>query len=311
MLYSYSTFFFFISLLVSSLSLLVSGGTLPLNETAVTPFGRVHRSCVHYAPRGAVIKELEHHVELHHRDGRIEKFEACEPIDPRRGKHEMKPIQNPLEAGMDLEGWIDYTGWYPQTSGYEVPINSFVGYNNVPDTPANTNGQTLYWFIGMQNNEDSRVRILQPVLTFNGVGGGATGAPNGWSFMSWNCCPKGQVWYSDPITDFAPGDTVYGEIVTNDGGNTYTITSASEDSSTVLTVDTAGLTFDWADVTLEVYSVSSCNQFPTEAVKFTDLQIQSNGVSATPNWKVTQGNSCHDAVAVVDAEEVDISATPK
>lgn len=39
-----------------------------LNTTlAVTPFGLVHHDCVHYAPRGAVIKELSTHTELHHR----------------------------------------------------------------------------------------------------------------------------------------------------------------------------------------------------------------------------------------------------
>jgi len=298
--------FLFASIITTALA-----GTAHINSSVVTPFGRVHRDCVHYAPRGAVIKERERHVELHHPNGKIETFPACDPIDPRRGDKAVNKIENPLENGMDLEGWIDYTGWYPQTSGYNVPITSFVGYNNVPDTPANTNGQTLYWFIGMQNNEDSRVRILQPVLTFNGAGGGATGAPYGWSFMSWNCCPLGQVWYSDPITDFAPGDTVYGEIVSTDNGNSYTITSSSPSSSTTLTVDTEGLTFDWADVTLEVYSITSCSQFPTQAVKFTDMEIQASGVNAVPNWKVTQGNSCHDSVDVVDSEEVDISATPK
>ena len=37
------------------------------------------------------------------------------------------------------------TGWYPANSGYQTPITSFTSYNSVPDTPANTVGQTLYW----------------------------------------------------------------------------------------------------------------------------------------------------------------------
>jgi hypothetical protein len=92
------------------------------------------------------------------------------------------------------------------------------------------------------------------VLTFNGVGGEATGAPEGWSFVSWNCCPAGQVWYSDAVTDFGPGDSLYGEIATTDNGESYTIVSSSATNTTTLTVDTSGLTFDWADVTLEVNS---------------------------------------------------------
>lgn len=162
----------------------------------------------------------------------------------------------------------------------------------------------------MQNNEDSKVRILQPVLTYNGVGGGATGAPTGWSFMSWNCCPMGQVWYSDPITDFTTGDTLFGEMASTDGGKTYTITSSTPSSSTELTVDTAGLTFDWADVTLEVYSVTDCDQFPSAGVDFTDMKIESGGQAVTADWSVKQGSSCHDKVSVMDAADVSIFATP-
>ena len=67
------------------------------------------------------------------------------------------------------------------------------------------------------------------------------------------CLSTLQVWYSDPVTDFSPGDTLLGEIVTRDGGASYDIISSTPTSSTTLTVDnTDKLTFDWADVTLEV-----------------------------------------------------------
>jgi len=168
----------------------------------------------------------------------------------------------------------------------------------------------------MQNNEDSAVRILQPVLTYNGVGGGASGAPQGWSFMSWNCCPKGQVWYSDPVTDFKTGDVVYGEVVSKDGGKTYSITSKSETNSTTLTVSATGvtgtpLTFDWADVTLEVYSVTDCKQFPTQPVKFSNMTLNNvAGQALTPTWTVYKGSTCNDAVTVVDPLDVTLTVHP-
>ncbi len=118
------------------------------------------------------------------------------------------------------------------------------------------------------------------------------------------------MWYSDPITDFAPGDKLYGEIVSTDGGESYTITSTTPGSSTSLTVDTKGLTFDWADVTLEVYSVTDCNQFPTQGIDFTDMKITSGGKDVSATWNVIKGNSCHDAVNVIDSADVSISATP-
>ena len=40
------------------------------HDLVLTPFGRVKRSCVHYSPKGAVVKELANHTELHHADGR-------------------------------------------------------------------------------------------------------------------------------------------------------------------------------------------------------------------------------------------------
>ncbi len=39
-------------------------------------------------------------------DGRVERFEACEPIDPRFGKRGFTS-SSAAGAGMDLEGWID------------------------------------------------------------------------------------------------------------------------------------------------------------------------------------------------------------
>lgn len=40
------------------------------HDLVLTPFGRVKLSCVHYFPKGAVVKELANHTELHHADGR-------------------------------------------------------------------------------------------------------------------------------------------------------------------------------------------------------------------------------------------------
>ena len=66
-------------------------------------------------------------------------------------------------------------------------------------------------------------------------------------------------------SDFEHGDVLYGEIVAAEDLNSYTITSRTPGNSTSITVDTTGLTFDWADVTLEVYDVDECAKFPKVA----------------------------------------------
>jgi hypothetical protein len=121
--------------------------------------------------------------------------------------------------------------------------------------------------------------------------------------------PSGQVWYSDPIVDFASGDTLFGEIKTVDNGDSYSILSATEKSATTLTVETKGLTFDWADVTLEVYSVTSCDLFPRDSIVFSNLTIQASGGQViTPKWDLYEGKTCTEAVKVVDDSTVEIVA---
>ena len=78
-----------------------------LSEHVITPFGRVKKDCVHYAPRGSVVKELKNYTELHHANGKIEKFSACELIDPRNRKNELINKPNYGASNFDLEGWID------------------------------------------------------------------------------------------------------------------------------------------------------------------------------------------------------------
>ena len=56
---------------------------------------------------------------------------------------------------------------------------------------------------------------------------------------------------------------LYGEMAAAEDLNSYTITSTIPGvNTTSITVDTSGLTFDWADVTLEVYDVDECLKFP-------------------------------------------------
>ena len=45
------------------------------HDLVLTPFGRVKFSCVHYFPKGAVVKELANHTELHHADGRYNYYD--------------------------------------------------------------------------------------------------------------------------------------------------------------------------------------------------------------------------------------------
>jgi hypothetical protein len=55
---------------------------------------------------------------------------------------------------------------------------------SVPPTPASNNGQTLYYFPGLEDFKDV-VTIIQPVLGWN------SDYPSAWGIASWNCCKSG------------------------------------------------------------------------------------------------------------------------
>ena len=51
--------------------------------------------------------------------------------------------------------------------------------------------------------------------------------------------------------------------------------------------------------------------FPTKAVQFTGMYIESGGAIVKPDWTVYKGSSCNDRVDILDPLlEVDIAAMP-
>ena len=290
----------------------LSLGLATLSQGVITPFGNLPEGCVKRAPTGSTIRDLGSlGVELEVPGGASvvhPPLEECASVEAQVRARQLAKASG--KAGLSLDGWFEYTGYYPPSSS--LPITFFNGTNTVPDTPKNQSAdQVLYWFIGMQNNEDRKVRILQPVMTYEPQNGTAEGEPSNWSFTSWNCCPSGQAWYSDPITDFQEGDVLYGEVTASADLSEYTILSQTPGNSTALTVDTKGLTFDWADVTMEVYNVGDCSQFPTESVTFSDMTLLgSGGESLTPDWTVSQDDTCGGYITVVDPlKDIEIGQT--
>merc|ERR1712046_289973 len=92
---------------------------------------------------------------------------------------------------------------------------------------------------------ESTITILQPVLTWGNT-------ETGWSMASWNCCPTGQTWISDSITGLQENQTLVGEITV--GEEYATVVSKLEGGDSVeLRIQNVERTFDWMDVTQEVY----------------------------------------------------------
>jgi len=198
------------------------------------------------------------------------------------------------QVGKALDGWLDYVGDYPSGT-----VTGFTSTYTVPPNPQDDGSQVLFYFIGTQNNDDSSISILQPVLTWgNGI--------NGWSFASWNCCPAGQQQESNPIQGFSAGQTVSGSIVAS--GTNWVITSTANGKSTVLTVADASRTFDWVDVTLETYTVSNCQQFPNGPMTFSNMQLTTTNGGQTPDWTpYTGATECGGVLNVINPQTITIT----
>jgi len=288
-----------VCLLAASLWLAVIAASPKGIKLVPTPFGLRPAQCVHRSVgHDVVLKPVADGVEIHHPNKTIVKLPAlpeCIEWDKHMQSQRMErrslKLQQVFKDKNDslpapLDGWLDNAGYYPP--GF---VLDFSGYYLVPTNPPNDGSQVLFYFIGTENFQSGvGVTILQPVLTWgNGI--------NGWSVASWNCCPSGQSHESNPLVGFGSGSTLYGLI--DKSGDTWGVTSQWGSQQTTLNVANNGRTFDWTDVTLETYSVASCNEFATGPMVFSGLTMTlTDGSHPTPQWSPTGPTECGGKLTV-------------
>jgi len=262
-----------------------------------TPFGLRPEICVtRNVPSGSTIQEVEDAILIHHPTGEIHKLEKHqECID----YHNEWLNNRNMTAPSANDGWLDYCSWYPPSAD---EVQSFTANYLVPPNPTTNSNQVLFYFIGTQNNGQAGVgtTILQPVLTWgNGL--------NGWSYASWNCCPAGQQQESTPFQGFGPGATLQGAIAAS--GSNWVVTSSWSGKSTSLTVADAARDFNWVDVTLETYSVTTCGEFPNGPMVVSNmvLTLQNAGVVQVPWGKNTGATECNGVLTINSPTQVTIT----
>ena len=257
------------------------------SETEVTPFGRFLSHLVHSHPAGSVVKKNDDGTgTVTYPDGTVKQIAASDTTSVKR----------PSAAGLPIKhSWINFASFY--TSPRTLEVASFKGNMVVPENPKNTEGQILYYFTGIQDNDSEPVTILQPVLGFNGNGG-----HKGWSLASWNCCVSSQPQKSNVITGIQPGDTIYTEISVSvkDGKSIYTVEGTWKDQVASLSFDSGDEVFNWPNVTLEVYDIDECSQFATGPMTFFDLELLTLQGDTIPTiWEVNgQGAACGTELTV-------------
>jgi len=261
---------------------------LSCGANVLTPFGERPAECVLEVPSGATVtpngQELLIHIPA--TETTPESFstymapEICSQDINQIYKRNVLKERDPNETN----GWLDYVGWYPPSG--ENNLSSFTSTYVVPQDPVNNQGsQVLFYFIGMQDNDDpNAVNIVQPVLTW---GNGYTQ----WYVQSWACCPSNITVSSPPLFGLAAGNSLNG-VISRSSASTWKIDSIFNGKHTTLNAQVGDYIYNWADITLEVYSVNTCQDFARGKAYFNALTlIDSQGAVITPTWQDISGST--------------------
>jgi len=281
---------------MKALSALLFATAAFAQNLVITPFGRRLRQCVLEVESGSHIYEHGDNLRITRESGSSYDFVVpaeCHTdgfVEMQKEKMAMKKRRaNRKNLGLDPvpDGWLDNAGAYPL--GQAGNISHFSAIYTTPGDPASDQGQVLFYFIGMQdNNYPSSVNIVQPVLTWgNGV--------KGWNLASWDCCPKNITVQSKTLTGFGAGDQIKGTLQRQDD-NTWIIDSTivKSGANTTLVSHVGPYLYDWSDVTLEVYSTTTCPEFAKGPMQFTQLNMLGpNNNVLNPSWSLTGTTGCN------------------
>jgi len=285
--------------------------TLSLGKQVLTPQGYRPAECVLTVPSGSTFRETDTGVEITHVDGSIEHHvpaQACHEDDILTKYAKSRSAVSPADKVdadpfPEINGWLDYAGWYPPYTSGESNLQRFISNYTVPGNPPLDSDQVLFYFIGMQDNDASAVNIIQPVLTWgNGM--------DGWNAASWACCPKNITVQSTTMVGFQAGD-VLGAMIDRVSPSTWRITTSWKGQETTLMAQVGDYQYNWADITLEVYTVQTCNEFATGPATFTNLAMwDKDGMLLTPDWTLTGSTQCQGSITLTKDGAV-IQHTPQ
>jgi len=297
-----------VSLLLLLVAVVITESRVPVpSGYGLTPGGYRHKSCCHHVPSGSHIVEDQNGILTVHPPNQVASYQL-----PKCSFPMLRPtnVSNGRKRQGDVEGWHVYT---KQNVG--AGLNSFLGQWNVPDMPSSDDGQTLFMFTGLQNIDwvppnpgpNSAFDIIQPVLQY---GPSEAGGGSYWTLASWYVPLIGDsaIW-SDLIT-VNPSDIIFGNM-TLTASSTWYINGldTSINQKTDMSISRPRLKSQpWAYVTLEVYDLDECSDYPSQPVTFSKLQLFVNQKLQPFNWTpVIADSSCNQDVSVSNSSTVVIS----
>jgi hypothetical protein len=243
----------------------------------VTPFGYYHSSCVHELAEGDILKPDDSVIQ--HANGALDGIQAC-AYAHYTGSGEA--IAADAKDPNIKHSWIVDVDTFTTSS-----FGGLISEWKVPPAPKSNNGQTIYFFPGLQDYKGVKT-IIQPVLGWNA---------GFWEIASWNCCESGSVFHSVLIR-VKTGDTIFGEMYDNCKAGTLECSTwniitedvTSKKATALVKTSNFKQTFNWAfGNVLEVYSVVKCSDYPpTDKLTAEDVALYTDGFVKikAPKWGV-------------------------
>jgi hypothetical protein len=250
----------------------------------ITPFGYFHPGCVVHLAEGDELRPNRSVIQ--HANGTSGQMPACgHPHYTADGEAVYGDAQGAKDPNIS-HSWIIATNVTTTTSSFGW-VSAFW---NVPPAPASNDGQTVFFFPGLESTPDV-VEIVQPVLGWN------SDFASAWGIASWNCCVSGTTYEATPYR-VSPGDTIYGYVNALCSGGTLScdswriVTSDLENGTqSGMTATTDKVTWNWAfSGVLEAYNIAQCTDYPDNgAISFYNIKLENNShqLIGKPEWTVT------------------------
>lgn len=255
--------------------LVVVARNVDLDMVAVPGRGYTSRSCVHNM---SAYVQYAAHLEHDPNNDDVLIFDilpdGSKVLKKRFGpcQHQSKYANLTTRHGPAWKAWTEY-----EKSSSDV-VTFLSGKWKVPKDPSR-GGQLLYLWNGIEPH--SGEGVLQPVMQY---GSSAAGGGNSWGVASWYVSSDHGSYHTS-LVDLRTGGTVLGTVSLS--GKSYTIngTDMGSGKSAQFSMVPKDGPYTWSCNTLEMYSLSSCSQYPPEPYVVTDIKLQLGGKSVTPTWK--------------------------
>lgn len=257
------------------MSFVVTGSKTDPNMVPIPARGYTHKSCVHNV---SSFVQYAAHLEHDTVNGDVLIFDVLpngrKVFKKRFGpcQHQSKNTNLTTRHGVAWKAWTEY-----EKSSSDV-VTFLSGKWKVPQAPS-SRGQLLYLWNGIEPH--SGEGVLQPVMQY---GSSAAGGGNFWGIASWYVSSDHGSYHTS-LVEARTGDYMVGTVTLT--GNSYSIngTVLSSGKSAQFSMVPKDGPYTWSCNTLEMYSLESCSQYPTDPYVVTDIKVELGGKAVTPTWK--------------------------